>query len=136
LSDNAQKDSDWSNCPKNCTEDGVPNFKTRKVKPDSIVQARGSFAEHAPCPPNLLELEVIGFLEVLLTNSGHFQEHAPCNTHACAKNLSAFDFRHECWPVNASEQNSTCYQIRNIPTDDVLVSCFLVNFYKSCIFRL
>lgn len=53
---------DWSACSATCTKLGKDTpYKTRRINPDKIINARGKFADLAPCPANLEHLEVRSF---------------------------------------------------------------------------
>jgi hypothetical protein len=81
-------------------------MRYRKVKPESIVQARGKYEKIAPCPSNLVSLV----------------DSAPCNTYKCPIKLSDICYNDTVYMVPGSSNKQECYQIRDLPQDDILVS--------------
>jgi hypothetical protein len=104
----------WSACSKECRDpnDAEPPLRFRKVRPERIVQARGTYKDTAPCPENLKDLV----------------DYAPCNTHLCPQKLSSFKYTE----TDYYDSNGTCYRIRKIPKADMLINIDTSNLTKGC----
>ncbi|VDK51218.1 unnamed protein product [Anisakis simplex] len=95
---------DWSECSAECwneTSGQEEPFMVRKVRPETIVQARGGYP---PCPLDLAQSE----------------DRAPCNFYKCPKKLSEYPIdRNNCYynDINKGEKGG-CYAIRKLPLDE------------------
>ena len=101
--------------------------KQRHVNPATVVRARGSFVESAPCPDNLLNKIDSAVRLCYFRIFQKIMAFQPCNTHVCAKKLSEFDWKKDStnnvatyfYDVNA--ESKSCYKMRDVPLGDYLV---------------
>uniref|UniRef100_A0AC34G1L5 Uncharacterized protein n=1 Tax=Panagrolaimus sp. ES5 TaxID=591445 RepID=A0AC34G1L5_9BILA len=106
--------TEWSPCPATCATSDKPPMKTRSVNQSSIIQARGSI--YKPCPKDLASRK----------------DFAPCNTHRCPIKLSSINEWTQCFREDVTNQNTKCYQMRNLTIGDYLVEIDIPDLTKDC----
>ncbi|KAH7725676.1 complement component C6 [Aphelenchoides avenae] len=108
--------SEWGDCSYSCYNDIVP-LRKRHVLADTIVQARGKYAENDRGCKEGLEGDI---------------DQAPCNTYKCPVRLSSFKFTDGCFPRNVSKPLQDCYAVREIPLDDALITIDTLDLERPC----
>ncbi|KAH7729817.1 complement component C6 [Aphelenchoides avenae] len=106
----------WSDCTATCSSGpGHLPTRSRTVKEDTIVQARGKFDnDRDRCPKDLKTME----------------DHAPCNTYQCPVSLKNLPFV-DCYPWDAKNPDN-CYAIRNITAGDMLIKIDNTTLVTNC----